>query len=90
MAHRVARHRGSHFSYVIGSQMAMRSSALRAGLPLPPMEDSWYSFLLEAEWTQGHSAVGRIRSIEKSNDFIGNRTCGLPACSIVPQPTRNL
>jgi hypothetical protein len=27
-----------------------------------------------------------IKSIEKSND-IGNRTCDLPACSIVQQPT---
>jgi hypothetical protein len=24
-------------------------------------EDSWYSFLLEAESTQGHSAAGKIR-----------------------------
>jgi hypothetical protein len=30
--------------------------------PFTPWEDSWYSFLLEA---------GRIRSSEKSNDFIG-------------------
>jgi hypothetical protein len=36
---------------------------------------------------QGHSAAGRIRSTEKSNDLIGNRTRDLPACSIVPQPT---
>jgi hypothetical protein len=36
--------------------MAVRLSALRAGLP------PWYSFQLEA---------GRIRSTEKSNDFIG-------------------
>jgi hypothetical protein len=28
-----------------------------------------------------------IRSIEKSNELIGNRTRDLPACSIVPQPT---
>jgi hypothetical protein len=28
-----------------------------------------------------------IRSIEKSNDLIGNRPRDLPACSIVPQPT---
>jgi hypothetical protein len=28
---------------------------------------------------------GRIRSIEKSNDLIWNRTRDLPACSIVPQ-----
>jgi hypothetical protein len=31
--------------------------------------------------------AGRIRSIEKSNDLIGNRTCDLPTCSIVPQQT---
>lgn len=30
---------------------------------------------------------GRIRSIEKFKDLIGNRTRGLPVCSIVPQPT---
>jgi hypothetical protein len=34
-----------------------------------------------------HIAAGRIRSIEKSNDIIGNQTRDLPACSIVPQPT---
>jgi hypothetical protein len=52
---------------------------------LYPQEDSWYSFLLEAESTPGHCEVGRVRSIKKSNDFIGNRTRYLPACSIVPQ-----
>jgi hypothetical protein len=31
--------------------------------------------------------AGRIRSIEKSNDLIGNRTYNLLACGIVPQPT---
>jgi hypothetical protein len=31
--------------------------------------------------------AGGIRSIEKSNDIIGNRTRDLLACSIVPQPT---
>jgi hypothetical protein len=36
---------------------------------------------------QGHSAAGRIRSIEKYNDLTGNRTCYLPTCSTVPQPT---
>jgi hypothetical protein len=35
---------------------------------------------------QGHSAAGRIRSIEKSHDLIGNRTRDLLACCIVPQP----
>jgi hypothetical protein len=36
---------------------------------------------------QGHSAAGRIMSIENSNHLIGNRTRDLPACSTVPQPT---
>jgi hypothetical protein len=35
--------------------------------------------------TQGHSAAGRITSIEKSNDLIGNRTRDLPSCIIVAQ-----
>jgi hypothetical protein len=39
-----------------------------------------------ALYPQGHSAAGRIRLIEKSND-IGNGTRDLPACSIVAQPT---
>jgi hypothetical protein len=35
----------------------------------------------------GHSAAGRIRSIEKSSDLIGNRSRHLTASSIVTQPT---
>jgi hypothetical protein len=31
----------------------------------------------------GHSAAGRVKSIEKSNELIGNETCDLAACSIV-------
>jgi hypothetical protein len=46
-----------------------------------PTEVSWYSFLLEAESTPGHSAAGSIRSTEKSNGLIGNRTHDLPACN---------
>jgi hypothetical protein len=36
---------------------------------------------------QGYNAAGRVRSIKKSNDHIGNQTRDLPACSIVLQPT---
>jgi hypothetical protein len=36
---------------------------------------------------QVHSASGRIRSIEKSNYLIGNRTSDLLVGNIVPQPT---
>jgi hypothetical protein len=38
-------------------------------------------FCLRLNQPQGHSAVGRIRSIEKSNYLIGNQTCNLPAFS---------
>jgi hypothetical protein len=48
-----------------------------------PGNNFWYRL----SWPRGHSAAGRIRSIEKSNELIGNRTRDLPACSIVPQPT---
>jgi hypothetical protein len=42
----------------------------------------WYSFLLEAEWTPGPSAAGRIRYIEKIH-LIGSQSRDFPACSIV-------
>ena len=48
--------------------------------PLPPRQYSWYSFLLEAE-------CGQNMSMKKSSHTIRNRTCDLPACSAVPQPT---
>jgi hypothetical protein len=44
--------------------------SLTCQLPFTPQEDYWYSFLLEAKSTQGHSADGRIRSIEKSKNLI--------------------
>ena len=47
----------------------------------------WYSFLLEAESTQGHSAAGRITSKKNSNDPFGNGTHDLPACSTVVKRT---
>jgi hypothetical protein len=34
-----------------------------------------------------HSVAGRIRSIEKSDDLVGNQTRDLLACSVLPQPT---
>jgi hypothetical protein len=42
--------------------MAVSLSALRAGRPLsPPQEDSWYSFLLEAESTPGLEGLGQLK-----------------------------
>jgi hypothetical protein len=63
--------------------MAVRLLALRAGRTFTPQEDSWYSFLLEAESTQGYTAAGSVRLIEKSNDLVVNRNRDLSACSIV-------
>jgi hypothetical protein len=48
-----------------------------------PRKYTWYSFLLEAGWPQGHSATGRIMSLKNSNDTIRNRTRNLPVCSVV-------
>jgi hypothetical protein len=45
-------------------------------------EDSWCSFLFEAESTPGPTG-----STENTNDLIRNRTPDLPGCSMMPQPT---
>jgi hypothetical protein len=49
--------------------------------PFTLPEDSWYSY--KFSWPEGHSAAGRIRAIEKSNDLIRIWTSDLPACSTV-------
>jgi hypothetical protein len=43
----------------------------------------WYSFLLEVSRPQAHSAAGRIRSIEKSNDLIEEPNPRPSTCSVV-------
>ena len=43
-----------------------------------------YSILLQAEPTQGHSAAGRIVSMENQIDTKGNQTRFLPNCSTEP------
>jgi hypothetical protein len=76
-----------HFP-TIGSQMAVRVSALCAGLPLPPGR---FLILISVRgWVDPRIIVRLegLRKLKKSNDLIGNQTRDLPTCSIVPQPTR--
>jgi hypothetical protein len=52
---------------------------------LYPRKISATHFCQRLSRPQDHSVDGR--STEKPSDLIGNQTCNLPACSIVPQPT---
>jgi hypothetical protein len=65
----------------------VRFSALRTGSFYPPGDTPGTHFCQRMIQSQGHSAAGRIMSMEKSNEPIGKRTCDLPACSAVPQLT---
>jgi hypothetical protein len=67
--------------------MAARLSALHASLPLSPGKFLVLISVKRLSRPQGHSAAGRIWSIEKSSDLIWNRTHDLLACNLVPQPT---
>jgi hypothetical protein len=55
--------------------------------PFTPRKIPDTHFYYRLSQPQGQSAAGRIKSIEKSNDLIGNRIRDLPAYSVVPQPT---
>jgi hypothetical protein len=78
------RRRDPHIFHTIGSQTAVKLTALHA---LPPSnEDSWYLFIYVWGWVDP-KVIMRL-SIEKPNDRIGNRTRDFAACSIVPQQRR--
>jgi hypothetical protein len=77
------RRRGSHIFQTIVSQIAVKLSALRAGRPLTPRKILGTHFFQRLSRPQGHSAAGRIKTTEKSDDFNGNRTHDLPACNMV-------
>jgi hypothetical protein len=81
------RRRGSHIfsrqSLTDGGEV----DSLMRRQPFTPRKIPGTHFCYRLSQPQGHSAAGRVRSIEKSNDLIGNGTRDLPACRIVPQPT---
>ena len=62
-------------------------SALRTGHLYPPGNIPGTHFCQRLSQFQGHTTAGRIMSMQNSDDIIGNRTRGLPACREVPQPT---
>jgi hypothetical protein len=67
--------------------MTVRLSALRPGRPLSPGRFLVLIYVKRLGRPQGHSAAGRIRSNEKSNNLIWIRNRDLPSCNIVPQST---
>jgi hypothetical protein len=82
-AHRVVRMRLPHFLH---SQLTGGGEVVSVGHPFTRRKIPGAHFYYRLSRPQGHSAAERIRSTEKSSDFIGNQTHDLPACSIVPQP----
>jgi hypothetical protein len=78
----------------LGSQISRKSAHKRGKVasythrpPLPPGYISGTHFCKKLSRAQDHIAAGRIMSMKNSNDTVGNRTCELPVCSAVPQPT---
>ena len=77
-----------------GSQISQQSAHVGGEVvylthqpPWPPGNIPGTHFCWGLSQPQGHSVVGRIMSLKKSNGTNGNRTRDLPACSTVPQPT---
>jgi hypothetical protein len=76
----ILRRWGYQILMTIGSQMAVRLSALSTGQPpFTLREVSGTQFYYSLNWLQGHDTARRIKSIDRNLD--------LPACSFVPQPT---
>jgi hypothetical protein len=69
--------------------MAVRLPALRASCPSPSPQVSFLVLISVRGWVNPRATVRLegLGKLKKSNNFIGNWTRDLPACSIVPQPT---
>jgi hypothetical protein len=71
----------------VGSQMAVRLSALRAGSPLLPRK--FLVVISVRGWVDTRAIVWLegIGELKKSNEIIGTRNRDLSACSVVSQQT---
>jgi hypothetical protein len=56
-------------------------------LPLLPGDIPGTDLYQRPSRPQSHSAARRIKSMKNSSDLNGNKTCDLPACNVVPQPS---
>jgi hypothetical protein len=65
--------------------MAMRLSALRAGRPLPPGR---FLVLISVRGRFDPRAIVRLEGLNQLKNSMTSRELNLPACSIVPQPTK--
>jgi hypothetical protein len=63
--------------------MAMRYSALNSDRPLNTRMVPGTHFCYTLNLPQDYSAIGRIRTIEKSSDRYRNRNRDLPDCTIL-------
>ena len=75
--------------FVATAQNGGKVVSLTHSPPLPPENTPGTHFCQRLNRPQGHSAIGRIMSLQNSNDTIGNRTRDLPVCSVGPYPLRH-
>jgi hypothetical protein len=64
--------------YMTAAQDGGKFVSLKHRPPLPPGNAPGTHFCQRLSQPQGHSAIGRIMSMEKSNDTIWNRASDLP------------
>jgi hypothetical protein len=76
----------SRLSYFLENRLTDSGKVITA-LPFTPRKIPGTHFCYRLSRLQDHNAAGRIRSIKKSSDLIGNRTRDLQACRVVQYGT---